>query len=187
MRFTHDGTFSSFWSGEKTFVDPDLVLYKQMLHDVPGFLKEITEAAKGKALPAEFGGEGRTATGVVSPAQGRRAPELMTPTGDLTDERVEFLRKKHPERFAAKTPERIRHEFAGEDSGTLLEEIHTEEDLRSRRALGASSSVQIFAKPGQTLSSIAKGMGRRVPLNTARLNMPALDFIKTSCRRLSNS
>jgi hypothetical protein len=175
LRFAHDGTYAGFWSGEKTYVDPESPVYKQMLHDIPDYLKNIDQAGKGGPVAEPPAGR-KTAAGVVPP----KAPAaLTTAQGDLTDEGVAFLKAKFPRRFAGQTPDRIRHEFAGQDRGDLLEAVGKEEAEQSRRALGPGAKSILLDAKRQNLKSIAKALAKRAPLDTSVLRQPVLEFVKT--------
>gem|GEM_PF-6745389 len=181
LRFAHDGTYSSYWSGEKIYVDPDSPLYKAMLADIPEYLKKIHETTKDSMPPKETASESKTAASTAppkSPAKGT-APTLMTSQGDLTDEGVAFLRRKYPRRFGKKTPEEIRAEFAKDPGGRLLEVVGKEEVRSHHRDLGPGASSILLDKKKQKMRSLAKALSKRISVDTAPLNMPVLEFVRT--------
>jgi hypothetical protein len=176
LRFAHDGTYAGFWSGEKTYVDPESPLYRQMLHDIPEYLKQMREARQS-AVAAEPSAGRKTAAGVTPPPQAPAA--LTTARGDLTEEGVQFLRKRFPKRFANKTADKIRHEFAGQDSGDLLEAVGKEEAQQTRRGLGSRAQSILLDAKRQNLASIAKVLGKKLQLDTGVLRQPVLEFVRT--------
>jgi hypothetical protein len=172
FRFANDGTYAAFWGGAKTYVDPDSALYRQMIHDIPDYLKNI-DSARDSPASAPSSGPTKTAAGVSTPSA------LTTARGDLTDQGIAFLRGKFPKRFKGVSAEQIRHEFAGQDSGDLLEAVGKEEVRQSRRALGAEGTSLLFDANRQKLSSIATKLARSVAVDSSVLRQSVLEFVRT--------
>ena len=189
FRFANDGTFSSFWGSEKTYVDPTSPLYKAMLDEMPKYLKAARENADWSEPANEDSGRKRTAAGAKPPKKGSKsAPTAAAPAppatfqdreGVLNDDGVAFLRKRFKKRFPAEMPaDAVKEEYRKDPRGTLLEAVVNEEIKRYHSELGRSKDRLVVFK--QKMKDLPALLGKyRTVANPAVVKTSVLEFVRT--------